>query len=373
MKITSLKLHPVSVARKYATVIAKKGGEAKNAVERSSFIFIELETDTGLIGWGEVSDIPAEAYPNLPEYQALLTDLMLGRNPFAIQQLHLDMQQHLMPDDGQDTLTRYTTCALDMAMYDLAAQAVERPVSDLLGGGVRREVRVSWVAYIREDLDLLRDEVREKVEAGFDAFKVKVGVDIDLDEARVKVVREVAGPQTSIKVDANAGWSVATAPANIRRLHKFNLAGVETPVPRDDPREIAAVRKQVDVPILEHVNDVQYAMALLKADAVDEFNIATTNCGGLWPARQVAALAQGAGIGVLLGSTVEMGPGTLAQLHLAALTPNLNLPSDLIGPGMYVSDVLQRPLQYAKGRLKVPTGPGLGGTIDRKKLAALGR
>lgn len=371
MKIASIKLHPVSVPRRYATVIAKKGGEANRAVERSSFIFVEATADNGLVGWGEVSDIPPEDYPNLGEYEKLLTDIMVGRNPFAIQQLHMDLSEHLPQTEG--SLTRYTSCALDMAMYDLAGQFVKRPVSDLLGGGVRRDVRISWVAYIRDELGLLREEIREKVNQGFDAFKVKVGVDIDLDEARVGVVREVAGPRASIKVDANAGWSVANAPKNIRRLNKFNLAGVETPVPRENPADIAAVRKQVDVPILEHVNDVEYAMALLKAEAVDEFNIATTNCGGLWPARQVAALAQGAGVGVLLGSTVEMGPGTLAQLHLAALTPNLTLPSDLIGPGMYVSDVLEKPLVYHKGKLNVPTGPGLGGTIDREKLAKLGR
>ena len=85
----------------------------------------------------------------------------------------------------------------------------------------------------------------------------------------------------------------------------------------------------------------------------------------------VSSVLTAAGIGVLLGSTVEMGPGTLAQLHLAATVPNLTLPSDLIGPGMYKDDVLVKRLNYERGKLKIPRGPGLGGNVDRRQLAAL--
>ena len=125
------------------------------------------------------------------------------------------------------------------------------------------------------------------------------------------------------------------------------------------------------MPILEHVSTLEYGLALLKADAVDVFNVATTGAGGLWPARQIVSLAQGADVGVLLGSTVEMGPGTLAQLHLAATVPNLTLPSDLIGPGMYTDDVLSEPLRYREGKLHVPSGAGLGGEVNRDKLRKL--
>lgn len=370
MKIKSLRLYPVAVARQYGTVIAKEGGEANRTVAKSLFFFIELTTDTGLTGWGEVSDIPPDELPkDVREYEALLRDFTVGRSPYELQKLHHDAAQHF--DMSGESLAKYATCALDMAFYDIQGKAVKRPVYDLLGGAVRRDVTVSWVAYIREELDLIREEVRQKVKQGFTAFKLKVGVDIDLDEARVAAAREVAGKEVSIKVDANEGWSVADAPKNIRRLDKYNLAGVETPVPRDNPADIAAVRRQVDVPILEHVNTIEYGLALLKAEAVDVFNIATTGCGGLWPSRQVAALAAGAGVGVLLGSTVELGPGTLAQLHLASTVANLTLPSDLIGPGMYKDDVLTKPLRYRAGKLDIPRGIGLGGEVDRAKLKEL--
>ena len=167
-----------------------------------------------------------------------------------------------------------------------------------------------------------------------------------------------------------------TGDAQLTMAQKVPLSGaVVVSTPQDiallDARKAINMFRKVDVPILEHVSSGEYGVALLKAEAVDYFNLATTGAGGIWPARQLVSLAEAAGVGVLIGSTVEMGPGTLAQLHLAAVTPNLTLPSDLIGPGMYKSDVLARPLAYAKGKLRIPTGPGLGGEIDRAKLKEL--
>jgi L-alanine-DL-glutamate epimerase-like enolase superfamily enzyme len=370
MKIASLKLHRAVARRQYGTVIAQEGGRAKRIVEESHFLFVDIAADDGLTGWGEISDIEPEERPkDAGDYAELLAAFMKGRSPFDVQRMHHDFRQHF--DISKGSLARCTACALDMAMYDLQGKRLGRPIYDLLGGAVRRDVTISWVAYIREDLNLLREEIRQRVAEGFGAFKLKVGVDIDLDEERFAVLRETAGKEASLKVDANAGWSVSEAPKNIRRLAKYALAGVETPVPRENPADIAAVRKQVEVPILEHVHDAAYGLALLKAEAVDVFNVATTGAGGLWPARQIVSLAEAAGIGVLLGSTVEQGPGTLAQLHLAAITPNLTLPSDLIGPGMYQHDVLREPLRYHGGKLAVPTAPGLGGEIDPAKLSNL--
>lgn len=370
MEITALKLHPVAVARQYATVIAQEGGNANRAVAKSYFYFVEVRTNNGLVGWGEISDIEPGDLPKVTgDYEQVLSAFMRGRDPFAIQQMHWDYVQHFLVEES--SLARYTRCALDMAMYDLQGQATRQPIYNLLGGKVRHDVVISWVAYIRDELELLRAELQAKVAQGFRAFKLKVGVDIDLDEERVALAREVGGKEISIKVDANAGWSVAEAAKNIRRLDRFQLAGVETPVPRENPDDIAAVRKQVNVPILEHVGSLEYGLALARAGAVDVFNIATTGAGGIWPARQIVSLAEAADIGVLLGSTVELGPGTLAQLHLAAITPNLTLPSDLIGPGMYTKHVLAQPLQYQQGKLLVPSGHGLGADIDTQRFAEL--
>ena len=118
----------------------------------------------------------------------------------------------------------------------------------------------------------------------------------DVKAARAEVIGliERMGPGQIDRPSGNEGWSVKDAPDNIRRLDKYRLDGVETPVKRDNPADIAAVRREVKVPILEHVNDLAYAMALAKAGAVDVFNISCPGAGGIFPARQIAAVAEAA-------------------------------------------------------------------------------
>jgi muconate cycloisomerase len=370
MKIEQVRIHPVRVPRVYETQIAREGGGARSQVAGSLYVFVEAETNTGLVGWGEISDIPESELLPLADLMMRLESLLLGRDPFDLQGLHAELRQ-AGSGVSDEEMPRLFSAAVDMLCYDLQSQQAKVPIYQLLGGACRERVLISWVAYIRQDLDLLRAEVESKRAAGFNAFKLKVGVDIELDDQRLEVLREVAGPTAHIKIDPNGGWDLEQAVENIRRLSRHGVAGVETPIAGRDPAQLAALRKEVDVPLLEHVWTTSDAQGYIEHQALDVFNIGTTGCGGIWPARQIAALAEMAGVGILLGSTVEMGPGTLAQLHLAASLPGLNMPSDLIGPGLLAGDVLVDPLVYRASQLAVPQEPGIGPAICRQKLAAL--
>ena len=362
MRITDVGLVPFDVRRRYATQIAREGGGAREVVEASPFLFIRASSDSGHTGWGEISDIEPDEVPELEDWQQRVASSLVGRAPIDIARHHLEWSESF-PDPagiGGPSLHRLTRAGLDMACYDLVSQAAGLPVSRLLGGQWHKRIQISWVAFIRDDLQLLREEIAEKSAEGFTAFKLKVGVDIDLDEQRLAVLRETAGPGASIKIDPNGGWDRDQAVTNIHRLARFDLDGVETPVGGRDPAEIAAVRGEVDVKLIEHVVTPRDALEFIRHDSLDVFNIATTGCGGIFPARQIAALAETAGVGLLLGSTVEMGPGTLAQLQLAASIRGLTLASDLVGPGLNAEDVLAEPPDYVDGCLEVPDAIGFG-------------
>jgi len=362
MTITAVELIPFDVRRRYATQIAQEGGGAREMVEASPFLFIRATTGSGLVGWGEISDIEPDEVPDLDHWREQVASSLIGRDPVDIARHHDEWARSLPdPEDPRgSSLNRLTRAGLDMTCYDLASQSTNLPVSRLLGGQWRDRIHISWVAFIRDDLQLLRDEISEKCAEGFTAFKLKVGVDIDLDEQRLAVMRETAGPNASIKIDPNGGWNRDQAVANIQRLARFDLDGVETPVGGRDPAEIAAVRREVDVKLIEHVMTTRDALEYIRHDSLDVFNIATTGCGGIFPARQIATLAETAGVGLLLGSTVEMGPGTLAQIQLAASIRGLTLASDLVGPGLYAEDVLAQPPEYVAGCLEVPGEIGFG-------------
>ena len=362
MKITNVKLIPFDVRRRYATQIAQEGGGAREGVQASPFLFLRATTDSGHTGWGEISDIEPDEVPDPQAWQERVAEALVGRDPIDIARHHAEWAE-MFPDAegiGGSSLHRLTRAGLDMACYDLISLAANTPVCRLLGGQWHRTIQISWVAFIRDDLDLLREEIAEKCAEGFTAFKLKVGVDIDLDEQRLAVLRETAGPDASIKIDPNGGWDRDQAVTNISRLAGFDLDGVETPVGGRDPAEIAAVRREVDVRLIEHVVTADDALQYIRHESLDVFNIATTGCGGIFPARQIASMAETARVGLLLGSTVEMGPGTRAQVQLAASIRGLSLASDLVGPGLYAEDVLQEPPGYVGGHLEVPQSIGFG-------------
>ena len=369
MKIVDLRIHPVAVSRQYATLTSGGQEGRKNPdaapVELSYFYILEVETDAGIVGIGEISDIDpkmrmVDGSPmEIDNVAGKLRSLLVGRDPSDMERLSLEVRTGGLVD-----------CAIDTACYDIMGKSYGTSATSLAGGRLRKSVWVSWVAYIREP-EAMVPEIQEKLEQGFDAFKFKVGRDIDLDEARIKLFREIGGNDLNLKLDANAAWDVDEAITFMRRLEKYNISGVETPIDKENVTGMARVRKAVDTPILEHVSTQEYALELVRHEAVDVFNVSTVGCGGIYRAKKVIAIAEAAGLNALLGSTVELGVGTAAQLALASSSWRVDWPSDLIGPLMYTDDVLMEPWEWDNGYLRVPSGPGLGVTLDPAKLQSL--
>ncbi len=366
MTITDFDLYPVKTPRRYGTVCAADGGGADVTVECSYHYVLELHTDAGLSGLGEVSDVEIvpnytpDQVPPLEDLREALSQWVIGRDPFDRERLLIER-----PFRG------LVAAAVDMAIHDLMGKALGVPVYQLLGGLANPRPLVCWVAFIRDDLAALRDEMAEQKAAGFRAFKLKVGVDLELDDARLAIMREVLGPEPELKIDASGAWSEEEAIVAIKRLSRHGLDGVETPVPRGEVESLARVRQAVDVPILEHANDLALALRMIRAEAVDVINTYVGGMGGIYPLQQMLALCAAGGVGVLFGSTLELGIGTAAQLHAAVSTSQLTVSSDLIGPAMYTDDVIKEPLRYTDSTIAVPAGPGLGVELDRDKLEEL--
>ncbi len=369
MKIVDVRVHPVAVSRQYATLTSggQEGRQNPDAapVDLSYFYILEVETDSGIVGIGEISDIDpgmrlVDGSPmDLTNVTGKLRSQLVGRSPTDLERMSLEVDQGGL-----------VNCAIDTACYDILGKAYGASATALAGGHLRKSVWVSWVAYIREP-EAMVPEIEEKLAQGFDAFKFKVGRDIDMDEARIKLFREIGGYDLNLKLDANAAWDVDEAISYMRRLEKYNLAGIETPIDKNDVAGMAQVRQAIDTPILEHVSTQDYALDLVRHEAVDVFNVSTVGCGGIYRAKKVIAIAEAAGLHALLGSTVELGVGTAAQLALAASSWRIDWPSDLIGPLMYTDDVLNEPWEWDNGYLRVPEGPGLGVSLDPQKLQSL--
>lgn len=388
MYIGQIRIYSVAIPRVYHTHVAPTGGHSKNT---SRYYVLEIETNTGLRGLGEISDLEdAWRAPSPAALCETLTPYLAGADPRK-RLLAWERVAEALPASEHPEFRRLVSAAVDMALIDLVGKHYNAPAHALLGGQYRDALPISWVAYIRS-ADALAEEVREKVAAGFRAFKLKVGADFDLDCERVRVCRRLVGPDAYLKADASGAWAEEEAIERIHALSALGVDAVETPlrcvarkVAKDHPEQVnadpdtaaaalARVRSAVPAALIEHVADFadSFALALLRHRAVDAFNVAPVQAGSLHRAQRLCQLAAAAGVPVLLGSTVELGIGTAAAVHLGVATKAVCAPSDLVGPGLLASDVVAPRLGYRQGCLYAPRGPGLGVELIPERMEQKG-
>jgi len=383
-RIAEVHIHPVEMRRIYRTRMARTDPVGKEA---SLYLLIEFVTGDGTRGVGELSDIePGWNAPAISEFERFLFEQLVGADASDRHRLSEQVAEAI-PQHWHVELRRMLWAAVDMALLDLVGKVRQVPAYELLGGRYRTHIPVSWVAYVRHS-SVDTEGIEEKVAQGFRAFKLKVGSDLAADSENVAAIRRIAGPEAYLKVDPSGTWDEEEAIENIRKLAEAGVDAVETPVkaasrdiaknrpqivngnPDEAALSLARVRRAVPTKIIEHVGDFAdaFAIALVRHQAVDIFNIIPSQTGSLSRARRLAEIAEAAGLQALLGSTVELGPGTAAALHLGVSSKALTVASDLIGPGHLEDDVVTPVFSYESGRLRVPEGSGIGVALDEAKL-----
>lgn len=395
MIITDIRVRDVAVPRVYDTYCADPK-QMQDTVDhsRSRYQIIELMTDKGRVGLGEVSDIAGRmnAWP-ASTLQDMLSDVLRGGEVHAWRHL-IGRVSDALPDDWHPELRQLTRFGVEIALLDLAGQSYNIPLYELLGGRCRSSVSVSWVAFLRGDMpvsdeiEALKNEITEKTARGLKAFKLKVGEDHERDMARVRLTRDIAGPEAYIKVDASGAWEEEEALVKVRDMANAGADACETPIvavsrpiANDDPERIntnadevakalARVRERSPIAIIEHTADLGdvFLTALIRHRAVDIINVVACQGGGLMRAQRLIQTAETAGIPALLGSTIELGPGTAAFIHLAVASSNVSIPSDLVSPELLAGDVCTTPFRFTDGGLKPFDGPGLGMKLDEEKM-----
>jgi muconate cycloisomerase len=185
----------------------------------------------------------------------------------------------------------------------------------------------------------------------------------------VAAVRAAIGGAVHLGVDANGGWSRASARWAIPRLQELGIVFVEQPLRPNDLAGTAELRAASELPIVadESVGTPEDAFEVAAARAADVLSIYGGMAGGIGGARRIAAIAGAAGLGWTIGSNLELGVALAAHLHVAVATPALAdelVPCDIISPFYYEADVLAVPLAIEAGWAAAPDGPGLGVDLD---------
>lgn len=361
MKITGVKLYSVTTPRLYG--------------EPSQHVLVRLEAEDGTVGWGEMSDLshlPA-MMPDAGDLECCLRALLVGRGVMDTGAVE-DLMEANFPGTrfhGKACLVR---AGVSIAAHDLKARVLGIGLSELLGGRRRDRVPICYPIFrlkSRADVADRCELVARQWEAGFHRFRFYFGFDTDADEEFLESVCGRYGGR--LQLTSLDGSGLFTLPGFLRayrRLRRFPFESIESPVDRDDVDLLAEARRCIDHPVSEHVRSPEYAVRLIRARAVDIFNISITVAGGIGGMLRLFTLADSANLECLIGTTQELSVATAAQAHVGAAAPRLDYASDPVGPWLYQADVVREPVRYEGGDLLPPAGPGLGIEVDLEKIRA---
>jgi len=364
MKITRIETIPVGIP------LVKSFVTSLGSIKRVDNVVIKVYTDNDIVGIGESpgSDPPftGETQESIKvTIDKYLAPLLIGEDPFNTERIMSKLT----------TIPR-NTCAksgIDMALYDIVGKALEIPVFKLLGGCYRDKIPLGDSISLKEKDEMVREAINF-MKSGLRAIKIKIGSqDPKKDMENVTAIRDALGPNVKIGVDANQGYSPATAVKVLKEMEKCDLQLIEQPVPAWDLEGMARVAKALDTPIMadESVFTIQDAIKVIRMESADIINIKIQKPGGLYNSKKLAAIAEAADVPCFGACLFSTRIATAAAAHFVASTKNIDYECEIYSdyPEPYLKeDIVKTPFRVERGFLEVPKGVGLGIQLDEEKL-----
>lgn len=335
---------------------------------------VEVETDDGLVGLGEMGG-GGEAATGAVH---ALRPYLVGRDPARLEEMRFLVAN---PTASLYNNRTQIAAALEFACLDLLGQRWGAPVSEILGGRLRERVPFASYLFFRyphpkrgggevRTVEQLVAEARAlKERHGFTTHKLKGGVFAPEHELECYRALAAALPGDRFRFDPNGVWSAEQAIEFGRRTEDLRNDYLEDPVL--GLHGMRRVRAKLRTPLATNtvvVNFEQLSANVLDT-AVDVVLLDTTFWGGIRPCVKAAGVCETFQLGIAVHSSGELGIQLATMLHLGAVLPNLAFAADAHYHHL-TDDVIEGgPLRYEGGTLAVPTAPGLGVRLDREKLA----
>ena len=325
---------------------------------------VAIETDAGIVGWGEVCPL-GPTY--LPAYAAgvraglgELAPKLVGDDPTQLARLNHTMDRLLKGHP-------YVKSAIDMACWDILGQAAGSPVCHLLGGRYGDDC-VLYRAISQDSPDAMAVSVAGYRGEGYRRFQLKVGGDPDVDIERIRAVAGVLQSGDRLVADANTGWLPHEAARVVRAVRDIDVY-IEQPCASYE--ECLSIRRRTDHPFVldETIDGIDTLLRAAGDRAMDVVNIKISKFGGLTRARQARDLCVSLGIAMTIEDTWGGDIVTAAIAHLAHSTPPEFLFTATDFNSYVTVSTAQGAPQRQNGRMAAATTPGLG---VRPRLDVLG-
>ncbi len=360
VKITSVEAIPVSVPLSVPFVVWR------GPITHVDRVIVKVTTDEGITGYGESAVLPYYAdesqAESLVSIKEDLTRMIVGEDPFELEKFVRNTDLVL----GHHC----TKAAIETALWDMIGKKLNLPVYKLIGGRYNDKLPVVGVVTLVTPKETA-SEAERLASLGHKTIKLKGGLGLAADVKNFCTAREAVGSDIKIRIDVEENYTPKAAIKMIKAIEPYDPELVSQPVSRFDMDGLSMVRKAVATPILadECVFGPEDVMEVVRREAADMINIKVMKSGGIYNSKKMANIAEMADLPCLIGSMIELGPGTNASAHFMTATKIAgSLACELVGSTKIKDDVIKDPLMIENGFLSVPDKPGLGFEIDQAKL-----
>lgn len=341
-----------------ATPLKKTFKTALRQTDVCESVIVSIYSDNGQVGFGGASPTAVITGDTIESIEGAVMNCIRP----AITGMDIEEFDPLMKK-LHSSIFRNTSAkaAVDMALYDLYGKHYNISLYRLFGGA-RKEV-VSDITVSVNSPEEMAEDAAEYVRRGYTTLKTKVGIDCELDIARIRKIREAVGKDIRLRLDANQGWKAKEAVRTIRSLEDtgMNIELVEQPVKANDIEGLKFVTDNVQTPIMadESLFLPEDGFRVLKLRAADILNIKLMKCGGLYNALRINAMAESCGVECMLGSMIESKIGITAAAHLACGKLNITR-VDLDSVELMAEDPIDGGVSINGCIHSIPDSPGLG-------------
>lgn len=363
MKITEVIIRPVQVPRK------ESFGVRTGKYDVMPNVYVQLNTDEGLVGYGEgapIVDYFGESQETMVEVlKNYLAPAIIGKDPLNIRERIREM----------DVVIPRNPCAkaaIDIALHDLKGKALGVSIGSLLGG-VSQELVPVTVSIGLDDLATMKDKAVAAASQGFSVLKLKGGQNVAEDIANLTTVRKAVGENGPwLRLDANAGYvNRGELYRCLGEMQALRLILLEQPFPSQEWDALRHLRDRLNIPILldESMQTPWDFQQLVKSPEGFVANLKVQICGGLYKASQLVAACERFQIPVMIGSQRESVIGNTASLHLASIITRLDYTCDqrYANAVKNEANVAEDGPPLSGPLVPVPKGKGLGITVNWKK------
>ena len=349
------------------------------------FIFVKLVTDDGIEGVGEVYVATFGPHTVARMIEDVCERWVIGADPFRIEALWRDVYgsgYSLRPDVSLVGVLS----GIEMALWDIAGKAVERPVHDLLGGRVHERLRSYTYLYPADgdaadvylDPDLAAQRAAEYVALGFTAVKFDPAgpyttldprqpslEELERSERYVRAVREAVGARADLLFGTHGQFTVSGAVRLARRLEPFDPLWFEEPTAPEMPERMASIARATTIPIAtgERLTTKYEFARVLETGAASILQMNLGRVGGLLEGKKIAAMAEAHY--AQIAPHLYCGPVVgAANIQLSVCCPNFLILEGIQRWDGFHAEILKTPIRWEDGYVIPPSGPGLGVELD---------